>query len=119
MCVKHSVRHMVDAGGGSFIAMSSIAGHQTHPYFGAYTVSKSGIEEMMRNCANEFGARGVRFNAIRPGFIATEIMEVPTPTNPLGVRGGRPKKPASLKLMVMPLRVVRTLIWSARFLWAM
>jgi NAD(P)-dependent dehydrogenase (short-subunit alcohol dehydrogenase family) len=38
-------------------------------------VSKAGIEEMMRNCANEFGARRVRFNAIRPGFIATEVME--------------------------------------------
>ncbi|MGE4606630.1 MAG: SDR family oxidoreductase [Myxococcota bacterium] len=75
LCVKHSVRHMVDAGGGSFIAMSSIAGHQTHPYFGAYTVSKSGIEEMMRNAADEYGARGVRFNAIRPGFVATEMME--------------------------------------------
>jgi len=75
LCVKHSVRHMVDAGGGSFVGMSSIAGHQTHPYFGAYTVSKAGIEEMMRNAADEYGARGVRFNAIRPGFIATEMMD--------------------------------------------
>ncbi len=74
LCVKHSVRHMVEAGGGSFVGMSSIAGHQTHPYFGAYTVSKAGIEEMMCNAADEYGARGVRFNSIRPGFIATEMM---------------------------------------------
>jgi 7-alpha-hydroxysteroid dehydrogenase len=75
LCVKHTVPHMVAAGGGSFVGMSSIAGHVTHPYFGAYCVGKAGIEEMMRNCADEFGARRVRFNAIRPGFIATEIME--------------------------------------------
>ena len=75
LCVKHTVPHMVTAGGGSFVGMSSIAGHVTHPYFGAYCVGKAGIEEMMRNCANEFGASGIRFNAIRPGFIATEIME--------------------------------------------
>lgn len=75
LCVKHSVPHMVDAGGGSFVGMSSIAGHVTHPYFGAYCAGKAGIEAMMRNCADEFGASGVRFNAIRPGFIATEIME--------------------------------------------
>jgi len=75
LCVKHTVPHMVAAGGGSFVGMSSIAGHQTHPYFGAYCVAKAGIEEMMKNCADEFGARKVRFNAIRPGFIATEIME--------------------------------------------
>lgn len=75
LCVKHTVPHMVAAGGGSFVGMSSIAGHVTHPYFGAYCVGKAGIEEMMRNCANEFGASHIRFNAIRPGFIATEIME--------------------------------------------
>ena len=75
LCVKHSVPHMVAAGGGSFVGMSSIAGHVTHPYFGAYTVGKAGLEEMMRNCADEFGASNLRFNAIRPGFISTEIME--------------------------------------------
>ena len=68
--VKHTIPHMVAAGGGSFVGMSSIAGHQTHPYFGAYTVSKAGIEQMMRNAADEYGPVKVRFNAIRPGFIS-------------------------------------------------
>ena len=57
------------------MAMSSLAGHVTHPYFGAYTAGKAGIEAMVRNAADEFGPAGVRFNAVRPGFIATEIME--------------------------------------------
>ena len=74
LCIKHSVPHLVAAGGGSFVGMSSIAGHLVHPYFGAYTAGKAGIEAMMRNAADEFGAQKVRFNAIRPGFIATEIM---------------------------------------------
>jgi NAD(P)-dependent dehydrogenase (short-subunit alcohol dehydrogenase family) len=73
--VKHTTPHLVAAGGGSFVGMSSIAGHQTHPYFGAYTVGKAGIEQMMRNAADEYGPVKVRFNAIRPGFISTEIME--------------------------------------------
>jgi NAD(P)-dependent dehydrogenase (short-subunit alcohol dehydrogenase family) len=46
----------------------------THPYFGAYTAGKAGIEAMIRNAADEFGPKQVRFNAIRPGFIATELM---------------------------------------------
>lgn len=75
LCVKHTTPCMIEAGGGSFVGMSSIAGHVTHLYFGAYPVAKAGLEEMMRNAADEYGARGVRFNAIRPGFIATEIME--------------------------------------------
>ncbi|CAB4598682.1 unannotated protein [freshwater metagenome] len=75
LSVKYSAAHMVAAGGGSFVGMSSLAGHIPHPMFGAYCVSKAGIEEMMRNAANEYGETKVRFNAIRPGFISTEIME--------------------------------------------
>jgi NAD(P)-dependent dehydrogenase (short-subunit alcohol dehydrogenase family) len=75
LCVKHTTPYLVEAGGGSFVGMSSIAGHITHPYFGAYCVGKAGLEEMMKNAADEYGPRGVRFNSIRPGFIATEIME--------------------------------------------
>ena len=75
LSVKHSVPHMVKAGGGSFVGMSSIAGHQTHLWFGAYTAGKAGIEAIIRNAADEYGPVRVRFNGIRPGFISTEIME--------------------------------------------
>lgn len=75
LCVKHSVPYMAEAGGGSFVGMSSIAGHQTHLWFGAYTAGKAGIEAICRNAADEYGPSNIRFNAIRPGFIATEIME--------------------------------------------
>ena len=75
LTIKHTVERMAAAGSGSFVAMSSLAGAVTHPYFGAYTAGKAGIEAMTRNAADEFGPAGVRFNAVRPGFIATEIME--------------------------------------------
>jgi 7-alpha-hydroxysteroid dehydrogenase len=75
LSLKHALPHLVAAGRGSFVGMSSIAGHVTHPYFGAYTVSKAGIEEMVRNAADEYGPVKVRCNAVRPGFISTEIME--------------------------------------------
>ena len=75
LCIKHSVPHMARAGGGSFIGMSSIAGHVTHSEFGAYPPAKAAIESMVKNAADEYGQYGLRFNAIQPGFIATEIME--------------------------------------------
>ncbi|HEY8525457.1 MAG TPA: glucose 1-dehydrogenase [Acidimicrobiales bacterium] len=75
LCIKHAVPHLARAGGGSFVGMSSIAGHVTHPYFGAYPVAKAGIESMVRNAADEYGAHKIRFNAVQPGFIATEVME--------------------------------------------
>jgi NAD(P)-dependent dehydrogenase (short-subunit alcohol dehydrogenase family) len=75
LCIKHAVPHLIESGRGSFVGMSSIAGRLTHPYFGAYAAGKAGIEAMIRNAADEYGRTGVRFNAIRPGFIATEIMQ--------------------------------------------
>ncbi len=75
LCMKHCLPLMISAGGGSFVGMSSLAGHITHPYFHAYCVGKAGVEAMMRNAADEYGKDKVRFNAIRPGFVATEMME--------------------------------------------
>jgi len=75
LCMKHSIAPMLVAGGGSFVGMSSLAGHITHPYFHAYCPGKAGIEAMMRNAADEYGKDNIRFNAIRPGFVATEMME--------------------------------------------
>jgi 7-alpha-hydroxysteroid dehydrogenase len=75
LCIKHAVPDLARSGGGSFVAMSSIAGHVTHRYFGAYPVGKAGIESMVRNAADEYGHAGVRFNALQPGFITTEVME--------------------------------------------
>ncbi|HWE56249.1 MAG TPA: SDR family oxidoreductase [Acidimicrobiales bacterium] len=75
LSIKHAVPHMVKAGGGSFVGMSSIAATATHPVFGAYPVAKAGIDAMMRNAADEYGAAGVRFNSVQPGFVTTEIME--------------------------------------------
>jgi NAD(P)-dependent dehydrogenase (short-subunit alcohol dehydrogenase family) len=74
LCMKHSIPLMLAAGGGSFVGMSSLASHITHPYFHAYCAGKAGVEAMMRNAADEYGKDNIRFNAIRPGFIATEIM---------------------------------------------
>ena len=73
--MKCSVPHLVQSGRGSFVGMSSIAGEISHLWFGAYPVAKAGLEALIRNAADEYGPTGVRFNAIRPGFISTEIME--------------------------------------------
>jgi 7-alpha-hydroxysteroid dehydrogenase len=74
LCIKHAIPRLVTAGGGSFVALSSIAGHVTHRFFGAYPVAKAGIESMVKNAADEYGRAHVRFNAIQPGFITTEVM---------------------------------------------
>jgi NAD(P)-dependent dehydrogenase (short-subunit alcohol dehydrogenase family) len=73
--MKHTVPHLVASGRGSFVGMSSIAAATTHLWFGAYRPAKAGIEALVNNAADEYGPTGTRFNTVRPGFIATEIME--------------------------------------------
>ena len=75
LLAKHGLPHLVRSRG-SFIAISSLAGHVTHRWFGAYPVAKAGLEELVRNAADEYGPAGVRVNAVRPGFTATELMEL-------------------------------------------
>jgi NAD(P)-dependent dehydrogenase (short-subunit alcohol dehydrogenase family) len=75
LLVKHSVPPMVATGAGSFVGMSSISGALTKRYGGAYGPAKAAVEQICRNAADEYGEVNVRFNAVRPGFIETEIME--------------------------------------------
>jgi NAD(P)-dependent dehydrogenase (short-subunit alcohol dehydrogenase family) len=72
--LKHAAREMVRGGGGSFIGISSIAASNTHRWFGAYGVSKAGIDHLMQLGADELGASWVRVNCIRPGLIRTELV---------------------------------------------
>ena len=72
--LKHSAQEMVRGGGGSFIGISSIAASNTHRWFGAYGVSKAGIDHLMQLAADELGASWVRVNCIRPGLIRTELV---------------------------------------------
>jgi NAD(P)-dependent dehydrogenase (short-subunit alcohol dehydrogenase family) len=73
--LKHSAREMVRGGGGSFIAISSIAASNTHRWFGAYGPTKSAIDHLMKVAADELGPSWVRVNAIRPGLIRTDLVE--------------------------------------------
>lgn len=72
--LKHSAKEMVRAGGGSFVGISSIAASNTHRWFGAYGVSKAGIDHLMQLAADELGPSWVRVNGIRPGLIRTELV---------------------------------------------
>lgn len=71
--IKHSAPLMARSGGGSIVALSSIAGHMTHRNLGAYAVAKAGVEMMVRNAADELGRFGIRVNGVRPGLVPTDI----------------------------------------------
>ena len=60
---------------GSVVNVTSIAGSRVHPFAGAaYATSKAALASLTREMAADFGAVGVRVNAIAPGEIDTSIL---------------------------------------------
>ena len=70
--IRHAAPAMARSGGGSIVALSSIAGHLTHRHLGAYAVAKAGVEMLVRSAADELGAYGIRVNGVRPGLVPTD-----------------------------------------------
>jgi NAD(P)-dependent dehydrogenase (short-subunit alcohol dehydrogenase family) len=75
LVVKHVGAAAIAAGGGSLVAVSSIAGHASHRWMAAYGVSKAGVDMLVRTAADELGRHGVRVNSVRPGLVATELTD--------------------------------------------
>jgi len=65
-------RHMVEAGGGAILNIGSVTSHLPLSRVFAYAASKAGVVNLTKNIAQEFGKRGVRCNAICPGFFPAE-----------------------------------------------
>ncbi|MBO5596856.1 MAG: 3-oxoacyl-[acyl-carrier-protein] reductase [Bacteroidales bacterium] len=61
---------------GSIINMASIAGQTGNPGQVNYAASKAGLIAMAKSVAKEMGPRGIRANAIAPGYVLTEMTEV-------------------------------------------
>ena len=64
---------MVKKRSGSIINMASVSGLKGNPAQVNYSASKAGIVGMTLSAAKELGRRGIRVNAIAPGFIETDM----------------------------------------------
>ena len=78
LTMRAVARAMIDAGsGGSMVAVSSISGTLADRDMGAYCVSKAGIDMLVRVAAAEWGAHGIRVNAVGPGVTRTPMLAEP------------------------------------------
>ena len=60
---------------GSIVAMSSLAALRAAPASAAYCVSKAGMVMLMQSIAVDYGPKGVRANAVCPGWVRTDMAD--------------------------------------------
>lgn len=92
LVLKHAVRRMIDQDlvsgeRGALVTLASIEGLEGTAGGSAYNAAKGGVVLLTKNVAIDYGAKGIRANAICPGFIETPMtgsifglpgMEAPT-----------------------------------------
>ncbi len=74
LCMQAAVRHMLDrGGGGSIVAVASVAATKGNRFSPHYSASKGGIRQLARALSTEVGREGINVNIISPGFVRSEM----------------------------------------------
>ena len=75
LCMRHALPHMIQAGAGAVVNISSIAAYETSTEHGAaYSAAKAGVLALTRVAAAENGRHGIRVNAVTPGLIYNDFL---------------------------------------------
>ncbi len=72
-------KEMASAGSGVIVNVSSVLARKALVGSALYRAAKAGLEELTRQFAAELGPRGVRVNAVAPGFIETAMTDAIAP----------------------------------------
>jgi NAD(P)-dependent dehydrogenase (short-subunit alcohol dehydrogenase family) len=102
---KHGIKAMLPTGGGAIVNWSSIGGMNGSAMpTSVYSAAKAGVIAFTKAAAIEYGTKGIRANAICPGFIETEMSGGPGAATRFPAlvqgsalkRGGQPEEVAEL-----------------------
>ena len=75
LMVTRAMMPLMTETGSAIVNTASVAGKRPRTFGGAYCVTKAGVIMLTKVMAQETGARGLRVNAICPGYIMTEMTE--------------------------------------------
>ena len=74
LCIKHQVRAMLQTGGGAIVNTASSLGQVGLANAAEYVAAKHGVVGLTRAAGADYGARGVRVNAVLPGITRTPMI---------------------------------------------
>ena len=75
LVAKFAIPHLLAAGGGSIVNMSSVCAITVWAGDCGYDISKAGLNMLSDHLAVEYGPQGIRSNTLMPGVIRTELHE--------------------------------------------
>ena len=110
LSIRAAMPHMTAAGRGSIVTVSSIYGMTGCQGNTPYNVTKGAVLQLTRSLAADYGASGVRVNAVSPGFIETPMTEMLQHESPvrsafinmhLLKRPGRPEEVAKVAAFLL------------------
>lgn len=114
MMSRLALPHLIESGNGSIVNISSVSGIRGNRERAAYNASKGAVCNLTKNLAVDYGADGVRVNAVLPGLVETDmpqyfmtldgrawedVVAAAVPKYPLG-RIGRPEEIAYCALFL-------------------
>lgn len=72
--IKQCLPHLIEAGGGAIVNVSSEATVMGYPVPAAYAASKAGVNTLARHVATRWGKQNIRCNSVSPGAVLSEKM---------------------------------------------
>lgn len=107
LSMQAEIRHMLEHGGGAIVNTSSVGGVIANMDMSPYIASKHAVVGLTRAAAIEYARKGIRVNAICPGFVATNMtshwvadenfLNAFLPTSPIG-RAAAPEEMSGMVL---------------------
>jgi len=71
LCMKYEIPEMLKLGGGAIVNNSSVDGQRGFPWDPAYSAAKHGVLGLTKSAAMQYAQKGIRINAVCPGWIRT------------------------------------------------
>ncbi len=109
LCMKYELREMLKQGGGAIVNNSSVDGQRAFPWDPVYSAAKHGVLGLTKSAAMQYADKGIRINAVCPGWIRTPPIDSMLERDPGAEKGMLMHQP--IGRLGKPEEVAEAVVW--------